>query len=81
LTELHFLVPGEQDQLSRWGCRNMDKEHTAKAMEIRALALNFLDLAEITMLEDYKAKLLQTATRLTDAANALEDVAPHTRCA
>jgi hypothetical protein len=50
-------------------------------MEIWVLALNFLDLAEITMLEDYKTKLLQTAARLTDAANALEDTAPRIRCA
>lgn len=59
----------------------MDEEHRAKAMEVRALAFNFLDLAEITMLEGYKAKLLQTAARQTDAANALEDATPHIHCA
>jgi hypothetical protein len=59
----------------------MDEDHRAKVIEIRVLALNFLDLAKITMLEEYKARLLQTAARLTEAANALEDVAPHVRCA
>lgn len=51
----------------------MDEMNRAKAREIRSLARNFLDLAEVTVLTDYKAKLLQTAARLSDAADALED--------
>jgi hypothetical protein len=31
--------------------------------------------------EAHSAKLLQTAARLTDAANALDEVAPRLRCA
>ena len=60
----------------------MDDTHSAKAKEIRGLARNFLDLAEGTSLPDYRAKLLETAARLSDAANSLEEGLPmQARCA
>ena len=51
----------------------MEERRRAKAEEIRVLAKNFLDLSNVAMLDDYKAKLLLTASHLTDAAKALEE--------
>lgn len=50
----------------------MRQARAEKAKEIRSLAKNFTDLAEVTTLDDYKDKLHQAATRLLEAADALE---------
>lgn len=51
----------------------MEDSRQGKAIEIRSLELNFRDMAERTDLPDYRAKLLETAARLVDAATALEE--------
>jgi hypothetical protein len=53
----------------------MEDEHNSRAEEIRAIAKNFLAAADATALPDYRNKLLETAARLVDAANAM-DIGP-----
>ena len=50
----------------------MERSCWSKADEIRLLAKTLEDKAHETKLQDYRAKLLQAARRLTTAAEVLE---------
>ena len=53
-----------------------------KAQEIRALAKSFIQMADGASVTGYRNKLLQTAARLSDAADALEsEFLAEARCA